>query len=137
MSQLTTNTTSLQAILDAVNALPEAGSGGGASVETCTVNINFTSSGSPDIFAVEGVTTTNGTLDVLDVEFTPSAGDTSVFTVEGVVKGTAVSIIGYGRYSIGGIACTDCELVNRYSELKTAVVKITSDVATVTISNAY
>lgn len=37
MSQLTTNTTSLQAILDAVNALPEAG--GGASIETCTVKI--------------------------------------------------------------------------------------------------
>ena len=34
------NTTDLQAILDAVNALPEAGSGsGGGSVETCTLEI--------------------------------------------------------------------------------------------------
>lgn len=41
MSQLTNNTTNLQAILDAVNALPEAGSGGGgASVETCSVTLN-------------------------------------------------------------------------------------------------
>ena len=44
MSQLSTNTTSLQAILDAVNALPEAGEGsGGGTVETCTV---ITKSGS-------------------------------------------------------------------------------------------
>lgn len=38
MSKLTTNTADLQAILDKVNALPNAGSGGG-SVETCTVTI--------------------------------------------------------------------------------------------------
>lgn len=38
MSQLTANTTSLQAILDAVNALPEAG-GGGFRIVTGEVNI--------------------------------------------------------------------------------------------------
>lgn len=38
MSQLDTNTTNLQSILETINALPEAGSGGGGgSVETCTV----------------------------------------------------------------------------------------------------
>lgn len=40
MSKLTTNTTDLQAILDKVNALPDAGSGGGASVETCSVRVS-------------------------------------------------------------------------------------------------
>lgn len=39
MSQLETNTTSLQTLLDKVNALPEAG---GASVETCTVRLYST-----------------------------------------------------------------------------------------------
>ena len=39
MSQLTTNTSSLQAILATVNALPEAGSGGGSGGGTCTVEI--------------------------------------------------------------------------------------------------
>lgn len=39
MSQLKTNTTDLQAILAQVNALPEAGTGGGASVETSNVTI--------------------------------------------------------------------------------------------------
>lgn len=40
MSQLDANTTNLQSILDAINALPEAGiGGGGGSVETCTVTI--------------------------------------------------------------------------------------------------
>ncbi len=38
MAQLTTNTTGLQTILSAVNALPEAGSGG-ATVDTCTFTI--------------------------------------------------------------------------------------------------
>lgn len=41
MSQLEANTVSLQSILSAVNALPDAGSGGGGgSVETCTVSIS-------------------------------------------------------------------------------------------------
>ena len=40
MSQLTTNTASLQEILATVNALPEAGSGGTA-IETCTVTMTI------------------------------------------------------------------------------------------------
>ena len=36
---ITANNTDLQSILDAVNALPEAGSGGGVSIETCTVTV--------------------------------------------------------------------------------------------------
>lgn len=38
MAKITDNTTSLEEVLAAVNALPDAG-GGGGSVETCTVNI--------------------------------------------------------------------------------------------------
>lgn len=40
LTQLQTNNTNLQACIDKANALPEAGSGGGGSVETCTVTIN-------------------------------------------------------------------------------------------------
>ncbi len=39
---LNSNTTGLEEILASVNALPEAGSGGGGSIETCTVAITFT-----------------------------------------------------------------------------------------------
>lgn len=39
---LTTNTTSLQSILDAVNELPNAGGGGAVSIPTCTVAITST-----------------------------------------------------------------------------------------------
>lgn len=39
MTQLNENTTSLQEILEAVNNLPEAGSGGGASFQTCDVTL--------------------------------------------------------------------------------------------------
>lgn len=38
-NDLTQNNTDLQAILATVNALPEAGGGGGGAVETCTVEI--------------------------------------------------------------------------------------------------
>lgn len=38
-SRLQTNNTNLQALINKANALPEAGGGGGAGVETCTVNI--------------------------------------------------------------------------------------------------
>lgn len=40
MSKIEQNTTDLQAILAAVNSLPEAG-GGGGSVETCTVTFDY------------------------------------------------------------------------------------------------
>ena len=41
MNKVQTNNTNLQTILDTVNALPNAGSGGGGgAVETCTVTIN-------------------------------------------------------------------------------------------------
>ena len=39
-TRLQTNNTNLQALIDKANALPDAGSGGGASVETCTVTIS-------------------------------------------------------------------------------------------------
>lgn len=39
-SDLQQNNTDLQAILADVNALPDAGSGGGGAIETCTVKIN-------------------------------------------------------------------------------------------------
>lgn len=46
-SDLQQNNADLQSILDGVNALPDAGSGGGASVETCTVNVVY---GNRDIY---------------------------------------------------------------------------------------
>lgn len=39
MSKIDNNTTALQELLEAVNALPEGGGSGGASVETCTVKL--------------------------------------------------------------------------------------------------
>lgn len=38
-TELQSNNTELQAILDAVNALPEAGTGGGGSVEAVNINV--------------------------------------------------------------------------------------------------
>ena len=39
MNKLNQNTSTLEEILDAVNNLPEAGGGGGGSVETCLVTV--------------------------------------------------------------------------------------------------
>ena len=47
-TRLQTNNTNLQALIDKANALPEAGSGGSASVETCTVTIDDNDCGAFD-----------------------------------------------------------------------------------------
>lgn len=41
-ASLQSNNTDLQSILNTINALPEAGGSGGASVEICTVNLSYT-----------------------------------------------------------------------------------------------
>lgn len=48
---ISTNTTDLQALLEKINALPEAGSGSGGSVETCDVTITNYSEMSLEIIA--------------------------------------------------------------------------------------
>lgn len=85
MSQLTTNTTSLQAILDTVNALPEVGSGGG-SVETCTVTV----AGSFEIIHIVATILLDGEI----VTTMPTARDDGFtsFTLENVVRGTSVFV---------------------------------------------
>ena len=41
MADLTTNNVSLQAVLDMISSLPNAGAGTGGSVETCSIKINY------------------------------------------------------------------------------------------------
>ena len=49
MSNLTTNTTTIQNLISKINNLPSAGSGGGGSVETCTVTFAIDDMYDPDI----------------------------------------------------------------------------------------
>lgn len=47
-----TNTTDLQAVLEKVNLLPDAGSGGGTSIETCTVSITDNTNGTLSYYCI-------------------------------------------------------------------------------------
>lgn len=91
------NTTNLQSLLEQVNNLPEAGSGGGdgANIETCTFTIND-ENGYVGIFAYIGVE--NGTPTLINMEYPLSFEAT-------IVKNTMVYIyisgIAYATLSSG------------------------------------
>lgn len=102
MSQLSTNTTGLQAILAQVNALPDAGGGGGdASVETCTVSL-FDGTG---LYAV-AYTTVDANGNVAAASVIPS-GKAATITC---LCGSVVAISHY-RANSGLIRCTGSELL--------------------------
>lgn len=89
---LETNTATMQAILEAVNALPEAGSGGGA-VETCDLVLNFFESnfGEPPLVADLTVTTFDGSaISVLNI--TQNEGTVKI---PNVVCGSLVCFFSY------------------------------------------
>ena len=75
-TRLQTNNTNLQELINKANALPDAGSGGGGSVETCTVTL---SSDAPSS-GTESVYYTNGSNEVQTVFF-PLFGDSINITV--------------------------------------------------------
>lgn len=117
----------------AINDLPEAGT----ALETCTVEINFLSSGAPRTLLVQGTTYTGGALSVLDTYVTNIAGSTDVFTIHNVVKNTAITITGIGSYDLGSTSCNNCELVRSTTATGSVYVKITEQDATISISNYY
>lgn len=99
-SELQSNNVDLQTVLDKVNALPDAGSGGsggGVSVETCTVTVEKTASGG----SVQGISATTveggivagreyGYILSGETQLIPS-GQTGSITLE-VVCGTIISL---------------------------------------------
>ena len=91
---LTTNTASLQAILDTVNALPEAGSGG-AVVETCTVTINFITSNSWQLLNLyEYTTLRDGAIihELVDAVSKSYMGGSTSVTLENIVCNSLIVI---------------------------------------------
>lgn len=109
---LTSNTTSLQDILAAVNALPDAGSGGGASVETCTVTFGFRSLMSEDGTEI---------CHYLDGSMQPQSVDWSTLPTITTIKGSIITLYGWSSNS----GMTNATLLQHY--LGTAVVKVTGD----------
>lgn len=86
---LTDNTATMQAILAAVNALPEAGGGGGGrSIETCTITITHTYA---QLYFDNLMATTfaDGKMSVFSIE--PFSGQTPI-TIENVVCNSGVYV---------------------------------------------
>lgn len=98
MSKLSINNSDLQEILDAVNALPEAGGGGGgSSVETCTVTIETNgppAPGTPTFYYVNGST------------ITPRAITTGDSTLQ-VLKNSIMAITEWNGYSETTGSCNE------------------------------
>lgn len=109
MSNLSKNTTDLQAILAAVNALPEAGSGGGASVETCTVTISVETTNAQYIACVAVYTTfENGIMSVTYTTPSISNATTPQVTLQNVVRNSmlAVYTVLGGQNSVSAVNAT-------------------------------
>lgn len=90
MSKLEQNTTSLDEVLAMVNALPDAGGGGGGSVDTCSLRIAANASKT----RVECTTLSGGVITHTVVDPT-----TSSHTISNVICGSMVFIKTKSSYS--------------------------------------
>lgn len=99
-TRLQTNNMNLQALIDKANALPDAGSGGGGNIETCTVTLTA------DVGIIKyGVTKyVDG---VLTCENSVGNGAESL-TLNNVVKGSCLTVTcqGLHRTSCSATNCT-------------------------------
>ncbi len=140
---LQSHNTQLQGLIDKANALPDAGSGGsggGASVETCTVTIQFTSSGDPANVTISGVQYIDGHISPLaidDYDSNRTTGVTSPYVIENVVKNSTLSISCETYFMLGFVTVDGGEVNIHRPSRRLTVVTITDPIATVTIENAY
>jgi hypothetical protein len=93
-TRLQTNNTNLQALIDKANSLPDAGSSGGGSVETCTVTLI----GEAPIIGAEKFWYTDETLNIRYVSL-PDFNETTTLTV---VKNSIVFIYSSGSTRVVG-----------------------------------
>ena len=110
-TRLQTNNTNLQALIDKANALPDAGSSGGGSVETCTVNILSTTEST----IIGTVVNNNGELETSIV----TATGFNYFhsgTMEDILCGSTFVIIPNSSYSIT-ISSGSATIVQEYDNL--------------------
>lgn len=133
MSQLETNTTDLQAILAQVNALPDAGSGGGG-VETCTVTISTTES------SCKGTVTTTTINDAGEITVVVTESASFPHETTCIKNGLICVRMTNGYANDGNPTCTNCELVSyTYGDGANCMFafKITGDNATISIPSDY
>lgn len=85
MSQLTTNTTTIDELITMANSLPDVGSGGGSEVETCTITINKSGSACQMTYL-----TINGT-EIIPASITWAYGESKV--INNVVGNSIITIL--------------------------------------------
>lgn len=117
-TSLQSNNTDLQSILDTINALPEAGGSGGASVETCTVNLSYT--GFMSFFIIDYL---SENLDVQGGSFGGMVGSTGIKSAN-VVKNSIVLIENAFEVSVSGNATLLGRLDDEFARV---AVRITGD----------
>lgn len=103
---LSDNKTKIQSLLDGINALPDAGSGTGASVETCTVVINNQVVNQGCKVAKYAVTVLeNGAVTHKHFNLDGSGESTdTLITIENVLCNSIVYVV-YGGYSFAVPGC--------------------------------
>lgn len=135
----TTEYTLLNAELEEViNSLPDAGGSSGGSVETCTVTVNFTSSGPPDNLYISVTQFIDGTMNFNTIIYTN--GDTDLtfpYIIANVVKNSIITISGSGSYMLGSVTYSGCEEIIKNSSMKLIAYKIYEQLVEISISNAY
>lgn len=107
----------------AIDALPDAGSGGGTSIETCTITVDcyyFGGSTSTGTNFAYSATVLNSSGDV-DAVGEASISKGCPFTIENVVKGSVIFLQIGGL--IGSVSSEKCELISKSSGR--AMIKVT------------
>jgi hypothetical protein len=142
-TQLQTNNTVLDGYIARINAakdvaagLPEA-SGGGSSIETCTVSISF-NYGAPNTMLISGTQLVNNVVQTFVIN-TYNGGDTfsSPYNITNIIKNSPLTIVGDGSYALGSATCSGCELLCNAHGMECTLLKITDSNASVIINNDY
>ena len=103
------NTTSLQNLLETINNLPDAGSGG-ASVDTCTIVIN---NPYPTYVTISGVSATIYEEGIIKTYVITSASQISYpITIDNVICNSPIT---FHTSSMVAISCDGCEQLSFYS----------------------
>lgn len=87
--RIESNNLDLTSILSTINELPDAGSGGGGSIETCTVNIVIHSGGKVLTYGYSSVTNDNEVRTTY-IDFGSSVATNTTISLENVVCGSLV-----------------------------------------------
>ena len=116
---ISTNNENLQAILNTVNSLPDAGSGGGGSTpETCDATIVYTGYGAPTNAYYLYTKYENGSIESAYIQYTDDQQNNVI--LHNAVVGSIFCVMPYGRWG-GRIPDSsmgvDCELAADENEI--------------------